>query len=213
LAAALAGGAALAYGLAYLHPVVAGSTAGLAQLVGVPVLGTISVAFPQRHRAGVRREGVRMAFAACCLVAAFGVAVVLSQRGYRLTLHSTSQTADKLRRAEAAAATPKTPAARTGGVTPLLHSIVPPSPPVDETRRVISADHEHWRAAGYLPERGAEQRVAEQLRRIKRPLIEKAIAGTGEARLIMVTSALPGDGKTFTSINLALSMARERALG
>ena len=29
-------------------------------------------------------------------------------------------------------------------------------------------------------------------------------------RLIMVTSALPGDGKTFTSINLALSMARER---
>jgi polysaccharide chain length determinant protein (PEP-CTERM system associated) len=95
LAAALAGGAALAYGLAYLHPVVAGSTAGLAQLVGVPVLGTISVAFPQRHRAGVRREGVRMAFAACCLVAAFGVAVVLSQRGYRLTLHSTSQTANQ----------------------------------------------------------------------------------------------------------------------
>jgi protein-tyrosine kinase len=28
----------------------------------------------------------------------------------------------------------------------------------------------------------------------------------------MVTSALPGDGKTFTSINLALSMARERDL-
>ena len=26
----------------------------------------------------------------------------------------------------------------------------------------------------------------------------------------MVTSALPGDGKTFTSINLALSMALER---
>ncbi len=29
-------------------------------------------------------------------------------------------------------------------------------------------------------------------------------------RLILVSSALPGDGKTFTSINLALSMARER---
>ena len=26
----------------------------------------------------------------------------------------------------------------------------------------------------------------------------------------MMASALPGDGKTFTSINLALSMARER---
>jgi exopolysaccharide/PEP-CTERM locus tyrosine autokinase len=30
------------------------------------------------------------------------------------------------------------------------------------------------------------------------------------ARLVLMTSALPGDGKTFTSINLALSMAREK---
>ncbi len=117
---------------------------------------------------------------------------------------------DKLRRAEAAAAAPKVPALRAGGVTPLLHPIAPLSPLADDTRRVISADHERWRAAGYLPEKDAEQRVAEQLRRIKRPLIERAIAGTGEGRLIMVSSALPGDGKTFTSINLALSMARER---
>ncbi len=32
----------------------------------------------------------------------------------------------------------------------------------------------------------------------------------GESQVIMVTSALPGDGKTFTSINLALSIALER---
>ena len=32
----------------------------------------------------------------------------------------------------------------------------------------------------------------------------------GEPRVIMVTSAVPGDGKTFTSINLAFSMALER---
>jgi protein-tyrosine kinase len=36
------------------------------------------------------------------------------------------------------------------------------------------------------------------------------ITAAGEPRVIMVTSALPGDGKTFTSINLALSMALER---
>src|SRR5690606_1032640 len=29
-------------------------------------------------------------------------------------------------------------------------------------------------------------------------------------RLVMMTSALPGEGKTFTSINLALSLAREK---
>jgi protein-tyrosine kinase len=117
---------------------------------------------------------------------------------------------DKLRRAEAASAPKAAAPPARGAVTPLLHPVVPAAPPIDDNRRVISADHERWRAAGYLPELGAEQRVAEQLRRIKRPLIEKAIAGTGEARLIMVSSALPGDGKTFTSINLALSMARER---
>ncbi len=31
-----------------------------------------------------------------------------------------------------------------------------------------------------------------------------------DGNLVMVTSALPGDGKTFTSLNLALSIARER---
>ncbi len=57
------------------------------------------------------------------------------------------------------------------------------------------------------------RQFSDYYRRIKRPLIDKAVSGSGgptEARVIMVTSALPGDGKTFTSINLALSMALER---
>jgi protein-tyrosine kinase len=44
-------------------------------------------------------------------------------------------------------------------------------------------------------------------------LVDRALAGSatvGEPRVIMVTSGLPGDGKTFTSINLALSMSLER---
>jgi exopolysaccharide/PEP-CTERM locus tyrosine autokinase len=55
-----------------------------------------------------------------------------------------------------------------------------------------------------------ERRFADHYRRVKRPLIEKALAGTSDMRLILISSALPGDGKTFTSFNLALSMARER---
>ena len=68
------------------------------------------------------------------------------------------------------------------------------------------------RERGYLPEEAVSRQFSEHYRRIKRPLIDKAVSGSaghGEARVIMVTSALPGDGKTFTSINLALSMALE----
>lgn len=83
-------------------------------------------------------------------------------------------------------------------------------PVLDEPSRRMSLDLGRLRAAGYLPEEVMERRFADHYRQIKRPLIEKALCGPPEMRLILVTSALPGDGKTFTSINLALSMARER---
>ena len=77
----------------------------------------------------------------------------------------------------------------------------------------MSLDMRALRAHGYLPEEGRDREFAEHYRRIKRPLIDKALSATtavGEPRVIMITSALPGDGKTFTSVNLALSMALER---
>jgi protein-tyrosine kinase len=83
-------------------------------------------------------------------------------------------------------------------------------PKAEEPSKRVTIDLEALRAKGYLPEEGLERRFADGYRQIKRPLIEKALAGAADMRLIMVSSALPGDGKTFTSINLALSMARER---
>jgi protein-tyrosine kinase len=77
----------------------------------------------------------------------------------------------------------------------------------------MTLDMRALRAQGYLPEEGKDREFAEHYRRIKRPLIDKALSATtvvGEPRVIMITSALPGDGKTFTSVNLALSMALER---
>ena len=78
----------------------------------------------------------------------------------------------------------------------------------------ITLDVDAMRAQGYVPEAGVAQQFANHYRRIKRPLIDKASRATDSSpldpRVIMVTSALPGDGKTFTSINLAMSMALER---
>ena len=85
-----------------------------------------------------------------------------------------------------------------------------PRPVAAPPSKTIAIDLATLRAAGYLPEETLDHRFVEHYRRIKRPLIEQALAGGADAHLILVTSALPGDGKTFTSINLALSMARER---
>jgi exopolysaccharide/PEP-CTERM locus tyrosine autokinase len=68
-------------------------------------------------------------------------------------------------------------------------------------------------AAGIVTPQAPRSHLADQYRVIKRPLIANAV-GRGAARvkhgnLIMVTSALPGEGKSFTSINLAMSIAAE----
>jgi protein-tyrosine kinase len=91
-----------------------------------------------------------------------------------------------------------------------------PADRLEETQSLakhITVDNAALRDRGYFPERQKDRQFADQYRRIKRPLIEKAMreaATRSESRIVMVTSALPGDGKTFTSINLALSMAADR---
>lgn len=58
--------------------------------------------------------------------------------------------------------------------------------------------------------------VADEFRRIKRPLISNAFNGESQleayANVIMITSPLPRAGKTFCSVNLAVSMSLERDL-
>ena len=53
--------------------------------------------------------------------------------------------------------------------------------------------------------------LAEEFRIVKRPIFRNAL-GPGKVRngnLVMVTSALSGEGKTFTAVNLAMSLAME----
>lgn len=55
---------------------------------------------------------------------------------------------------------------------------------------------------------------SDEYRRIKRPLLSNAFGKTAQlvnkGNIILVTSSIPGEGKTYTAINLALSIAQER---
>lgn len=74
-------------------------------------------------------------------------------------------------------------------------------------------DLDHLRRASLLVPGDVRSDLAHQFRRLKRPLLEN-VRGPGLApgsprSLVMVTSAVPGEGKTFCAINLAMSMAME----
>lgn len=100
-------------------------------------------------------------------------------------------------------------AAQPAKESPSRGPIEPPRP-----TRVVRINHTALRAAQILPPQDKERQLAEEYRHIKRPLIASAL-GRGDQQLhnghlIMMASALPSDGKTFTSINLALSLALEK---
>jgi len=80
--------------------------------------------------------------------------------------------------------------------------------------RVVEVNLAALRSSGLLPPEQQERQLAQQYRQIKRPLVDNAL-GRGVPRLangnfIMVASAVPGEGKTFSSINLAFSIALEK---
>jgi len=82
--------------------------------------------------------------------------------------------------------------------------------------RSVHINLQALRAAGLLPPEHQERLIAKQYRQIKRPLIANAM-GRGTAKLpgghfIVMASALPGEGKTFTCMNLAFSMSLEKDL-
>lgn len=81
-------------------------------------------------------------------------------------------------------------------------------------RRVVHLDRAALISAGFLPPHHKQRQIGDQFRHVKRPLLAAAL-GRGveplpDGRMIMLTSSLPGEGKTFVSINLAISMSLER---
>jgi exopolysaccharide/PEP-CTERM locus tyrosine autokinase len=105
-----------------------------------------------------------------------------------------------------------------------LHDTVRPAPilsaaaiaaeaaPKVSTRRV-DLDLARMREQGMVTAAGGRTPLLEDFRIIKRPLLQRAFAerapGANPGNLIMITSSLPGEGKTYCAINLAMSIAME----
>lgn len=86
------------------------------------------------------------------------------------------------------------------------------TPSRPETKRV-SISLERLASLGLVSPSDPRSVVSEEFRVIKRPLIRNALGKGAVAvengNLIMITSALPGEGKTSSAISLAMSVAME----
>ncbi|HYJ36600.1 MAG TPA: polysaccharide biosynthesis tyrosine autokinase [Rhizomicrobium sp.] len=99
------------------------------------------------------------------------------------------------------AAEPRTTDPRLGGIPP--------------SAKTVRLDFRALRQNGCITPDNMTSAISNEFRGIKRKLLQKVRDPQTRAavsNLIMVTSSLPGEGKTFSSINLALSLAAERGL-
>lgn len=118
---------------------------------------------------------------------------------------------EQLRQAGAdmpAPAVPEVPAPAATVVKPSLTRET-----VKTVSKTVRMDLASLKEEGFVTPNAPRAAIADQYRVIKRPLIANA-TGKGASVVphgnrIMVTSAMPGEGKSFTAINLAMSIAME----
>jgi len=95
---------------------------------------------------------------------------------------------------------------------PQAASVESASAPARRSREV-TLDLARLEREGYLVPSQGRSLLAEQMRIIKRPLLANARGESAQpiarSNLILVASAMPGEGKTFFSMNLAMSIAME----
>jgi len=131
------------------------------------------------------------------------------------------KTKDAVDRSRGQASDPRAPELRPAvakalpaGEPPARRQPAPPAAPLEEPQHRIDFDPEKLFEAGLVTDRDNSSRLRDEFRRLKWPLMEAAqgthAPAAGDSRLIMVGSAVPGEGKTFVSFNLAMALADER---
>lgn len=89
----------------------------------------------------------------------------------------------------------------------------PPLSPGRAGAKSVQIDLERLRTTGIITPESPRSKTADEFRILKRPLLANARGGSSvpvaRGNLIMVTSSLPGEGKSFVSVNLAMSIAME----
>jgi exopolysaccharide/PEP-CTERM locus tyrosine autokinase len=131
-------------------------------------------------------------------------------------LGASADTADKAAKPLAPIAPWAPPPTAVAAVAPPEERAAHHGEPTDDASfisRKVDLDLAAVAATGLLTPNAPRSHLADQYRVLKRPLISnatgKGAATVAHGNLIMVTSALPGEGKSFTSINLAMSIAAE----
>lgn len=85
---------------------------------------------------------------------------------------------------------------------------------IHDNNKVLNVDTDKLKESGFICPDDMASQIAEEYRIIKRPLLLNAFGKGADSiengNLIVITSAEPGEGKTFTALNLALSIAMEK---
>lgn len=104
----------------------------------------------------------------------------------------------------------ETPSAPVTPATSSTSKTVPSTPEV----KTLTLDLESLDERGFVSVSNARKLINEEYREIKRKLLKNAFGALSKtlnnSNIIMVSSARPSEGKTFTAINLALSIASEQ---
>lgn len=83
-----------------------------------------------------------------------------------------------------------------------------------EKSKFITIDVDKLNAKGFVSNSSDRRPINEEYRAIKRKVLDNAFGALSKSltnpNIIMITSSRPGEGKTFTAINLALSIALEQ---